>query len=317
MPRPPPLRLDFAAGTDTGRVRSHNEDSIVVRAEHGLAILADGMGGYSAGEVASSIATSVICQTVEQQLRKPRRRRAPGAGAMPQLLTTAVELANSAILATAQRQPEYAGMGTTLVAALFEPERVSIAHVGDSRAYRIRERRIEQLTHDHSLLQQQLDAGLISAEAARFAEHKNLVTRALGVEQSLDVEVHQHQSAAGDLYLLCSDGLSDMLPDQQIADLALAFADDDRSDSLERCAEALLQSANEEGGRDNISVILIAVKGVAVTDAGAAVDANVDTPVGPHADANIDADAGSDGAHVKPGIHAARRLFKKIIHWIK
>jgi PPM family protein phosphatase len=313
MPPPPSLHLTFAARTDTGQVRPHNEDSIVVRAEHGLAILADGMGGYSAGEVASSIATSVIGQTVEQQLRKPRWRRAPGADAMPQLLTTAVELANSAILATAQRQPEYAGMGTTLVTALFEPERVSIAHVGDSRAYRIRQGQIEQLTHDHSLLQEQLDAGLISVEAARFAEHKNLVTRALGVEQPLEVEVHQHQSAAGDLYLLCSDGLSDMLPDQRIAELVQAFTDSAQpdTDSLESCAEALVAAANEEGGRDNISVILITVNTVAAADAVANIDANA------NADTDANADPGTHVANANAATHAAHRLFQKIIYWIK
>lgn len=244
--------LEFAARTDPGLVREQNEDAVAVSAAHGLAILADGMGGYSAGEVASGIATSVIRASIETRLRQRNWRRLPADGAMQQLLASAVELAHSAILATAQRQPEYAGMGTTLVTALFRHDQVTIAHVGDSRAYRIRAGRIQQLTHDHSLLQEEIDAGLISPEQARFASHKNLVTRAVGIELPLEVEIHQHPIAAGDLYLLCSDGLSDMVPEQEIAELAQAG-------DLEQAAAALVQSANQHGGHDNISVILARV----------------------------------------------------------
>ncbi len=261
MSRPP--ALEFAACTDTGRIRSHNEDSVVVSAEHGLAVLADGMGGYSAGEVASGIATTVIRETIESRLGKRGWRRPLRAGAMQQMLGAAVKLANSAILATAQRQPEYAGMGTTLVAALFDHDRVTIAHVGDSRAYRLRQGGIEQLTHDHSLLQEQVDAGLISADEARFSDHKNLVTRAVGIEQPLEVEIHEHRVAVGDLYLLCSDGLSDLLSEREIAELALADGGD-----LGQAAEALVRRANDNGGLDNISVILARVKSADAAPSG-------------------------------------------------
>lgn len=247
------FELEFASRTDTGLVRAQNEDALAVSAAHGLAVLADGMGGYSAGEVASNIAITVIRQAVERRLGKRNWQRAPRAGAVRQLLVAAIEFANSAILASAQRQPEYAGMGTTLVAALFHHDQVAIAHVGDSRAYRIRAGRIEQLTRDHSLLQEELDAGLISPEQARFAEHKNLVTRALGVEAALAVEIHEHRLAAGDLYLLCSDGLSDMLPEPEIAELVQAA-------DLAQAAESLVRRANQHGGNDNVSVILARVR---------------------------------------------------------
>lgn len=252
---PPHPELEFVSRTDTGRVRTHNEDTVAVSAAHRLAILADGMGGYAAGEIASGIAATVIRQTIENRLNKRGwRRQPPRASSLQHLLATAVELANDAILATAQRQPEYAGMGTTLVAALFHHNQVSIAHVGDSRAYRIRRGRIEQLTHDHSLLQEQLDAGLISSDQARFATNKNMVTRAVGIQSALQVETHAHPIAAADIYLLCSDGLSDLLTDPEI--LAAISAASDLVDAAER----LVQRANENGGNDNISVILIRVK---------------------------------------------------------
>jgi len=244
--------LEFVTRSDTGLVRAANEDAVAVSAAHGLAVLADGMGGYSAGEVASNIATTVICQAVEKRLGKRAWRRAPDAGAVRQLLASAVEFANDAILASARRQPEHAGMGTTLVVGLFHHDQITIAHVGDSRAYRLRQGRLEQLTHDHSLLQEELDAGLISPEQARFADHKNLVTRAVGIEPALAVEIHEHQVAAGDLYLLCSDGLSDMLAEEEIAELA-------RDADLQHAADALVQRANQHGGHDNISVILARV----------------------------------------------------------
>ncbi|MGB6054002.1 MAG: Stp1/IreP family PP2C-type Ser/Thr phosphatase [Burkholderiaceae bacterium] len=253
MPAPASPELEFAALSDTGLLREQNEDRVAVSAEYGLAVLADGMGGYSAGEVASGIAVDVIRQTIENRLRR-RWHRLPRASAMQQLLGGAIELANSAILNTARRRPEYAGMGTTIVAALFHHERVVIAHAGDSRAYRLRDGAILQLTRDHSLLQEQLDAGLISPEEARIAEHKNLVTRAVGIDPALEVELHEHRIAAGDLYLLCSDGLSDLLPEPEIVELALAAGS-----NLQQAAAALVQRANDYGGRDNISVILARV----------------------------------------------------------
>ena len=250
------VQLEFASTTDTGRVRAHNEDSIVLSPDFGLAILADGMGGYNAGEVASSIATTVIRETVESQLQSPDSEwQAQRMKYIPQLLSDAVDLANAAILDAASDEPQFTGMGTTLVMALFHHDKVALAHVGDSRAYRFRAGALEQITRDHSLLQEQIDAGLISVEWAQFSQNKNLITRAVGVDNMLEAEVHEHQIEPGDIYLLCSDGLSDMLAARQIAEILAT-----QGTSLKLAAQTLVARANEHGGRDNISVVLVRVQ---------------------------------------------------------
>ena len=248
--------LEFASMSDTGQVRSHNEDAIAVRPDIGLVVLADGMGGYNAGEVASSIAISVIQQVVESQLQASVDISTDNAlASINSLLVQAVESANLAILDASLQEPAYRGMGTTLVMAFFRGDTVTVAHVGDSRAYLLRDRHLAQITRDHSLLQEQLDAGLITPEQARFAQHKNLITRAVGVDYALETETNQFDVEPEDCYLLCSDGLSDMLSDTTIADIMHAGGDD-----LNACGRALVAQANEEGGRDNISVILIRVR---------------------------------------------------------
>jgi serine/threonine protein phosphatase PrpC len=258
------VELKFAGRTDTGLVRSHNEDSITFSAEYGFAILADGMGGYNAGEVASGIATSVLKESLEQRLRNQqwdvrlnRNKR------IQQMLVESIIHANDSIFEAARVDPQNSGMGTTLVVALFHHDRVTVAHVGDSRAYRLRNGEITQITRDHSMLQEQIDAGLISEEGAQFAQNRNLITRAMGVDVDVDVEVHEHQTEAGDIYLLCSDGLSDMLPNRQIMDEIIAA-----TPSLESACEELILRANESGGRDNISVILIEVQPQKLTPGG-------------------------------------------------
>ena len=250
------MPLEFAAKTDIGMVRVQNEDTVVVDAALQLAILADGMGGYNAGEVASSIATVAIQEEIESQLQEYRRLQKPEAELpVRQWLMQAVRQANSTIINAARREPEYRGMGTTLVVAWFQPENhVSIAHVGDSRAYRIRDGLLEQLTRDHSLLQEQIDAGLIRAEDAQFALNRNIVTRAVGIDYQLVVEIHQHQLRAGDLYLLCSDGLSDRIGASDISNII-----DDAQGDLKMACTMLVNAANKSGGQDNVSVILIKV----------------------------------------------------------
>jgi PPM family protein phosphatase len=247
------VALKFAARTDTGLVRSQNEDSIAISPSYGFAVLADGMGGYNAGEVASSIATKVVTQALEAGLDSLPLQQAD-----PQLLQLAVDSfqrANTAILDAARAEPQYQGMGTTLVAALFRQDKVMIAHVGDSRAYRLRGNELVQLTRDHSLLQEQIDAGLITPEWARHSQHKNLVTRAVGVGADMDVEVHDHLAEADDIYLLCSDGLTDMVEtDAMLATLSGHQA------SLDMMCDRLVQQANDNGGLDNISVVLIRVE---------------------------------------------------------
>ncbi len=245
--------LQFSGRTDPGRVRSHNEDSIHIDAAHGLAVLADGMGGYRAGEVASAIAVRTIREHVAGRLdRLPREAdEAGGHSAEASLLRDAIARANREIVAAARSQPRYDGMGTTVVAMLFRAGRVTIGHVGDSRAYRLRDGMLEQLTVDHSLLQELISRGVYTAEEAQDSPNRNVVTRALGVDREVDVDVRQDLAAPGDWYLLCSDGLNDMVRDRDIR-LTLGAIDA----SLDAVTARLVAMANERGGRDNISVIV-------------------------------------------------------------
>jgi PPM family protein phosphatase len=249
--------MEFAGITDPGLVRSQNEDTIFISASYGIAVLADGMGGYNAGEVASSIAAMVTKDALEQALVASADS---GKGALSsghqlhQTVVDAVQKANRAVLDAAAAEPQHHGMGTTIVTAVFHHDKVTIAHVGDSRAYRYRHGELSQLTRDHSLLQEQIDAGLIDAAMARFSKVKNLVTRAVGVGGDMEVEIHDHVLHAGDLYLLCSDGLSDMLSDDEISRIL-----DKGQGGLQDVCRSLVKQANDNGGFDNISVILVKV----------------------------------------------------------
>jgi PPM family protein phosphatase len=249
--------LEIASCTDPGMVRSHNEDSIASDPAHGLAVLADGMGGYNAGEVASGMATTVIVTEMRQILAStephqidPRTNQTIAA----RLLREQVLKANSSIYQAAQSQPQYAGMGTTLVVALFYDNRVLVAHLGDSRLYLLRENALRQVTRDHSLLQEQIDSGLLTLEQAKNAQHKNLVTKALGIDPSVEPEIHEYPTRPGDIYLLCSDGLCDMVEDEDIGMTLQALGA-----NLKLAAQQLVQMANDNGGRDNVSVILVRV----------------------------------------------------------
>ena len=247
------LTIELQAAVDAGRARSNNEDSVAVDAETSLAVLADGMGGYNAGEVASNMATSFISSELGRWLREASVQATDQD--VRRAMDICVDNANRAIFNAANSNPQYAGMGTTLVVALFRGTRLLVGHVGDSRAYRLRGGRLQQLTRDHSLLQEQIDAGLITPEQAAFSANKNLVTRAVGVEDTVLLETHQHEVSPGDLYLLCSDGLSDMLDDGTIAQLLQS------GDSLEGVCNTLIEAANDAGGKDNISVILVRASG--------------------------------------------------------
>ncbi len=250
--------LEIATATDPGMVRSHNEDSIAADVEIGLAVLADGMGGYNAGEVASGIAVAMLTTEMKQALEGKQPYAIDGADEplAARLIKENSAKANAAIYQTAQSQPQYAGMGTTLVAALFYDNRMTVGHIGDSRLYRLRNDGFEQVTRDHSLLQEQIDGGMISKEQARFSQNKNLVTRAVGIDPEVETEVHTYPVEAGDIYLLCSDGLSDMVADEDIhAALGSLQA------NLPLAAKQLVQLANDSGGRDNVSVILVRILG--------------------------------------------------------
>jgi protein phosphatase len=249
--------LQSASLTDPGRVRDHNEDCIESRPEIGLYVLADGMGGYNAGEVASGMATSLIADGV-QDAWKPREAERSGReqckDMSQKLLGEQILRANNAIYTTSQNNPECAGMGTTLVVCLFYDNFVAVAHIGDSRLYRLRGEAMEQVTRDHSLLQEQLDSGLITPEEAKLSQNKNLVTRALGIDPSVDPEIHVYETQPEDIYLLCSDGLSDMVDDEEIR-LTLITLKTNPSLTVQQ----LVQAANDNGGRDNISAMLIRV----------------------------------------------------------
>lgn len=250
--------LEVVTRTDPGMIRSHNEDAVFGDAALGLAILADGMGGYNAGEVASGMATTLLATNFSRIIpgSQPQSREADGEAQSHRLLNEQIADTNSAIFNAAESQPQYAGMGTTLVLAWFYDNFLSVAHVGDSRLYRLRGEKFEQITRDHSLLQEQLDSGTITAEEARYSQNKNLVTRALGVDPVVEPEIRDYLVRAGDIYLLCSDGLNDMVEDGEIGLVLQTLGA-----NLELAADQLVQMANDNGGRDNVSVILVKIRG--------------------------------------------------------
>lgn len=248
------LLIEFCGQSDTGRVRSHNEDSIEIDPASGLAVLADGMGGYNAGEVASKLAVRSVGFLVRQRLARLEPAPVPDATTPAPagvLLKESVQLANQRILKTASTLPEYRGMGTTVVAALFLGNRVHVAHVGDSRLYRFREDQLGRLTVDHSLQEELVARGMFSAEEVKRLGKSNVVTRALGVDAAVDVSLGEHDVRGGDLFLLCSDGLHDSLSEEDILANLRRFMPD-----LPRLTRALIQAANARGGKDNISVIV-------------------------------------------------------------
>ena len=247
------MTFEFFEAVDTGRARTNNEDSVSLDEGACLAVLADGMGGYNAGEVASSMATSFIRTELGRWLREASDSATDTE--VRRAMDICVDNANRAIFNAANSNPQYAGMGTTLVVAVFRGMRLLVGHVGDSRAYRLRAGRLQQITRDHSLLQEQIDAGLITPEQAAFSANKNLVTRAVGVEDTVLLETHLHEVQPGDVLLMCSDGLSDMLDDVTISQVLQMH------ESLAAAGAALIDAANDAGGKDNISVILVRAAG--------------------------------------------------------
>ncbi|NMM81104.1 protein phosphatase [Acidovorax sp. SRB_14] len=242
------MKYEFCARTDCGRVRANNEDAVAMDAHAQVAVLADGMGGYNAGEVAAAMATSSVCAEMGRWLAQASSP--VPARALRRALETCVDSANRAIFDAAQSNPVYAGMGTTLVAAVFSGHRLLLGHVGDSRGYRLRAGQLTQLTRDHSWLQEQVDAGLLTPRQAALSLGRNLVTRALGVDSQVQLETTEFPVESGDLFLLCSDGLSEMVDHAELTALMAAHV------PLEDKASRLIAAANAHGGRDNISVLL-------------------------------------------------------------
>ena len=253
-------KLQFVARTDVGQVRDHNEDFITENEGLGFAVLADGMGGLNAGEVASSMAVHLLVDelaeyrkgesTIEAELNDSDEKLPIEA----QVVRKAVENANDSVFHVSQTQPKCQGMGTTIIAAYYHDNKISVAHIGDSRMYRLRSGKLEQITKDHSFVQELIDKGLFTKEEARASSKKNVVTRALGVAPNVEVEVHEHEAEAGDLYLMCSDGLHDLVPDRDIENSMIELGP-----NLNELAAHLVSLANVSGGKDNISVILTRV----------------------------------------------------------
>jgi len=243
--------------SDTGRVREHNEDTIGTDGDIGLVVLADGMGGYKAGEVASGIAVRTLMSLLKDAVDREDltlHDDETGLSRPGILLRDAIQRANKLIYQTARTQTHCEGMGTTVVAGLFFDDKLTIAHVGDSRLYRCRDGKLEQVTKDHSLLQELVARGFYTPEEAQRAAAKNYVTRALGVEPSVEVEVTVTPAQKDDVYLLCSDGLSDMVEDDDIQLTINTFGA-----NLETLAKQLVLLSNDNGGRDNVSVVLVRV----------------------------------------------------------
>jgi serine/threonine protein phosphatase PrpC len=250
-------KIEFVNVSDTGRKRPHNEDSSITDPEIGLALVADGMGGYKAGEVASAIAAKAVLDTVRGDVSLPSSTKSADADGDSSLSVEALLVrdsivdANSHIYRTATEVPQCQGMGTTIVAVYFHDNTAIIAHVGDSRVYRFRDDDLSQITNDHSLVQELIDRGFFTPEEAEANTPKNLVTRALGIDATVEVDVMQEVTKPGDIYLLCSDGLNDMVDDEEIR-LTLSKY----SGNLAEAAHELVRLANESGGKDNISVVL-------------------------------------------------------------
>ena len=247
------LKLDIFGLTDEGLVRDHNEDFISCLPESGLVILADGMGGHNAGEVASELAVSSVKEALEEVLSPDIQDTCDID--FKDAVHESVIYANDEINLHAKTHPECKGMGTTIVLALFQNDKVILASVGDSRIYRFRKGELKQVTTDHSLVQEMIDNGYMSEEEAMNSTNRNLITRALGISEDVKVDVVQKDVELDDIYLLCSDGLSDMINDELIFSTLVKTRQD-----LKRASEELVHQAKEHGGHDNVSVILVACK---------------------------------------------------------
>lgn len=268
-------KLRMVERTDVGLVRDHNEDFIRADAKLGIAVLADGMGGLNAGEVASSMSVHVLMdelskfvkgestpeespggeeETITETTQEGLIQESSELGLGSRIVKAVVEQANSAVFHVSQTQPQCRGMGTTIVALLFFDNQVSVAHIGDSRTYLFRDSQLSQVTTDHSFVQELIDKGLYSKDEARLSSQKNVVTRALGIAPTVQVEIHEYPVEQGDVYLMCSDGLTDLVTDENIESSVRRFGND-----LDGLADHLVNLANASGGRDNISIILVKI----------------------------------------------------------
>jgi len=260
LPRPQvpgcKAQVEIAGMTDPGRHRRRNEDAIDWDLKLGVAMVADGMGGNLGGDVASATALRSIKDDLRRALADSERHgeRSRTRDVRGSLVVELVRRANQGVRKSAARDDRLSGMGTTLVLALVGTDFVTVAHVGDSRVYRMRGGALERLTEDHSMVQELVDRGEIDARQAAISRHRNVITRALGIAQDVQVDVAHHPIAQGDLFLLCSDGLTNMASDRDIAE-ALRKCEG----NLEAAARNAVELANARGGRDNVSVVLMRI----------------------------------------------------------
>jgi protein phosphatase len=248
------FRIEVAGQTDVGRKRAHNEDSFAVYADHGLYMVADGMGGHASGEVASRMAIETMRDFFTQTSGDPDKtwpyKMDRSKGYDENRLITAIMLSNLRIYQTAKENPKQRGMGTTIAVLFAVEDGMYTAHVGDSRVYRIRRGQLTQLTEDHSLLNDYKKMKNLSAEEIEAFPHKNVIVRALGMKETVKVDTRFDQPEANDIVLLCSDGLAGPVSDRQILEIVLAAPD------LSTATQRLIQAANENGGPDNITAVL-------------------------------------------------------------
>jgi serine/threonine protein phosphatase PrpC len=237
------LRIEYGARSDRGKVRSSNEDTFIEDIRHKTFLVADGMGGHAAGEIASQIAAS----TVEEFLKNLNSDSEP-----EELLRQAVEEANTRVYETQMQKPEFRGMGSTLTVLAFSDSRFYIAQVGDSRAYMLRDKTLHQLTRDHSVVWPLYETGILTKEDISRHPQKNLITRSIGTYPQVDVDLQNDAAFEGDIFLLCSDGLTDVLTDRDIEQTLSS-----RGKNARELAELLVDAANEAGGPDNITVIVV------------------------------------------------------------
>ncbi len=249
-------KLSSAGTTDTGRKRSNNEDSFLALEDLRLFVVADGVGGQEGGEVASSIAVETFREVLPDLLgsreRTPPSESAGAAGRELSALRSAVSLANGNVLVEMQERPELISMGTTLTVLLFSDVRAYIAHVGDSRAYLLRSGKLLQLTNDHSLVAEQVRAGALTPQQARLSPFRHVITRALGTADAVEPDLREQDILKDDVFLLCSDGLTEMVDDRTIEAVLSASMPNE-------AVRKLIAAANEAGGEDNITAVVVKV----------------------------------------------------------
>ncbi len=254
------LKIRFAGNTHVGMKRTHNEDNLFVLSEENLYIVADGMGGHAGGEVASKMAVETVSDFFvetgkDADLTWPYKME-KGKEYEENRMAASIKLANLRIFETAAQNAAQHGMGTTIVALGFVGNKAYLGHVGDSRIYRVREDKLEQVTEDHSLLNDYIKMKDLTEQEIEDFPHKNVIVRALGMKDTVQVDVANEEPQKGDIYLLCSDGLNGMVTDPAIEKIVVENKND-----LEKCCEALIQAANDGGGTDNVTVVLVEVHG--------------------------------------------------------